>query len=559
MHLMVFWFCTLLFQYVTPQTCSEGESCTPQCRSTTVVDAVVVGAGISGLSQVKRFLEDGLNVHALEQAPDLGGTWYWNAYPGARCDIESAFYHILDHNLRSNWTWQEKYAPQGKILEHVQEFARLYDLRRHVTFNTKVEQLIYDDASHHWTVATLAGDCWEAQFVVLGTGCLSAPYHPPMEGMEKFKGELYYSSTWPRTPVEFEGKRVGIVGTGSSGIQMIPLVAEQAAHLTVFQKTPQYVVPLGNVPKDPMEDLFDKQNFHELSESFFKEPLGVPIYQTNETFNQMGTEKYRNILQARWEKGGLPILGSSADIFFSQEASSYTEEFIREKIRSTVKNPQIAELLSPSYPYICKRPVFGTNYYETYNRENVHLHSLAEAPISEFTEHGIITADGMEHKLDILIMATGFDLFGAPFRMHIRGKGGQTLRQKWAEIQNTYLGIQTANFPNLFFVAQIGSPSVFSNIVASIYQHVQFVGDLVAYMRKNQKNSVEPSEKAEQDYSHHLQAIADASLFTKPGCNSFYLGSNIPGKPRHLNIFLGVNSYTEIINEVKNYEGFIFS
>jgi len=340
---------------------------------------------------------------------------------------------------------------------------------------------------------------------------------------------------------------------------MIPVLAEQAAHVTVFQKTPQYVVPLRNAPKDPMVELSDKQNFNDYWENFYKFPFGID-FKASETFNQMGPEKYRNELEARWEKGGFYFLGSSVDLFFSQEASSSTGEFIIEKIHSIVKNPRTAELLSPTCPYVCKRPIMGTNYYETYNRENVHLHSLVEAPISEFTEHGIITADGTEHHLDILIMATGFDLFSAPLRIDIRGKGGHTLRQKWTENRKTYLGIQTANFPNLFLVAQIGSPAVLSSLPTSIDQHVQFIGDLITYMRKNQKNSVEPSEKAEQDYTDQLLSIVNMSLLTKPECNSHYLGSNIPGKHRQINVYLGFNTYTEKINEVgKNYEGFIFS
>jgi cation diffusion facilitator CzcD-associated flavoprotein CzcO/acetyl esterase/lipase len=526
--------------------------------STEEFDVVVVGAGFAGLYLLHRLRNMGYSTVVLESAGGVGGTWYWNRYPGARCDIMTIDYsYSFDPELEKEWTWSEKYAAQPEILAYANFVTDRYDLRKDIRFDTKVEQATWDEATNRWHVRTDTGDQLTCQFYVMATGCLSVPKEVDIEGMARFHGQSYFTNRWPHEGVDFTGLRVGVIGTGSSGVQSIPLIAEQAAQLTVFQRTPNYSRPAlnGPVPQEKVEKFnADRDAYrHEAKYSL----AGVPVPVTEVSALQVSEEERRAVYEAAWNSGDL-IPVTFADMLTSAEANETYCEFIREKIRSIVTDPETAETLCPKgYYYGTKRPCIDTNYFETFNLPHVRLVDLRKTPITTITETGIDTS-AESFEFDAIVFATGFDaMTGAIVAVDIEGRDGLSLKQKWADGPLTYLGLTTVGFPNLFLVTGPGSPSVLSNMMVSIEQHVEFVSDTIAALRKQGFETIEPTPTAEAGWVQHVNDCGDITLF--PKADSWYMGANVPGKPR---VFLpyigGVDRYRVACEEVveQGYLGF---
>ena len=432
--------------------------------SKSTVDAVIVGAGFSGMYAIHKFRKIGLTMKCFEAGSGVGGTWYWNRYPGARCDVESLEYsYSFDDQLQKEWTWTERFSSQAEILKYMEHVADRFDLKRDMQFNTRVTSAVYDDASATWTVKTDKGDEVKAQFVIMATGCLSTTNLPKFKGLENYKGEWYHTGTWPKKEPNLSGKRVGVVGTGSSGIQVIPEVAKVARHLTVFQRTPAFSLPARNVPIPDSEQNAFKQNFKDIRERARWTSNGYAMLgDIPERFALKTDPAERDrIYREFWDKGGPALPRAFKDIVSSKEANETACEFVRQRIRETVKDPKTAELLCPTtYAIGTKRICVDTNYYNTYNRDNVTLVSVKNNAIDEITATGIRLADGTSYDLDVIIFATGFDaLTGTLLKIDIRGSQGQTLKDKWSAGPRTYLGLAVAGFPNLLTVTGPGSPS----------------------------------------------------------------------------------------------------
>jgi cyclohexanone monooxygenase len=534
-------------------------------------DVIVVGAGFAGMYLLHRLRGMGMTVRVYETADDVGGTWYWNRYPGARCDAESlAYSYSFSPELEQAWSWSERYATQPEILRYAQHVADRFDLRRDIRFERQVTSAVFDDASGLWSIATDRGDRAQAQFCVMATGCLSVPQVPDIPGVGDFAGNLYYASQWPHHDVDFSGQRVGVIGTGSSAIQAIPVIAQQAGFLTVFQRTPNFSVPASNAPLDPkFVDGFKKhyaehRRNHRIGMGSGFGDLRVEPHPGGPNF-ESGVGKpeaeLRAALEAQWQLGGARFIGVIADTMANKDVNRFVADFVRDKIRSIVKDPATADALCPtSHPIGTKRICVDSDYYATYNRPNVTLVDLAKHPIERITAGGVQTRDGF-YELDTLVLATGFDaMTGALLRMDIRGAGGTRLADKWEAGPRTYLGLGVAGFPNLFTITGPGSPSVLSNMLVSIEQHVDWVVDCVRHMREHGYRRIEAARDAETQWVNHVNEVANATLFPEGG--SWYLGANIPGKPR---VFMpyaaGVGVYREICDRVKanNYEGFVFA
>jgi cyclohexanone monooxygenase len=535
------------------------------------VDVVIVGAGFAGMYLLYRLRQLGMTAQVLEMGDNVGGTWYWNRYPGARCDAESlAYSYSFSPELEQEWEWTERYATQPEILQYAEHVAERFDLKRDILFNQKVTSAVYDQGHNEWHVLTEQGHEARGHFCVMATGCLSVPQLPAIEGVEDFQGPRYQASLWPHEGVDFSGQTVGIIGTGSSGIQAIPVIAEQAKHLYVFQRTPNYSVPAANVPLDDewveqfKQHYRDHRRFHKLGLSSGFGDLEIePVERTPaaETAAGLSDEEVNRILEERWQRGGAFFLGAFADSLINPETNQKCAEFVRNKIRTIVKDPETAELLCPTdHPIGSKRICVDTGYYETYNRDNVTLVDVRSDPIQAITETGLRT-QGREYEFDVLVLATGFDaMTGALLNMDIRGEGGVTLAEKWAEGPKTYLGIGIAGFPNLFTVTGPGSPSVLSNVLVSIEQHVDWMVDCMQHMRGNGFERVDVEPAAQEMWTAHVNEVANATLFPQGG--SWYLGANVEGKPR---VFMpyaaGVGAYREICEDVTadGYRGFAFS
>lgn len=525
-------------------------------------DAIVVGAGFAGMYMLHRLRQQGMDVRVFEAGDDVGGTWYWNRYPGARCDIESMEYsYQFDEDLQQEWEWSERYAPQPEILDYARHVADRFQLRGDIQFNTRVKVMQYDEAQARWLVTTEDGEQYRANFVVAATGCLSVPLTPQIPGQEAFAGEVYHTGNWPHSKVDFTGKRVGVIGTGSSGIQAIPLIAQEAEQLYVFQRTPNYSVPAQNGPLNPgLRDRI-KSRYSEVREQNKQMMVGFGArHPRNDGYVfDMSPEEREQQFERQWQLGGLLFLGAFGDLVLDEEANVEAGEFVRSKIRGIVEDPQVADKLCPDTMIFCKRLCADTNYFATYNRDNVHLVDVKEAPITAITEAGVRTSE-QEYALDCLVYATGFDaMTGALQRMEIRGREGKLLKDKWSEGPRTYLGLETAGFPNLFTVTGPGSPSVLTNMLPTIEQHVNFIADCIAYMRERELRCVEADAEAENLWVEHVNAVADMTLY--PTCNSWYLGANVPGKPRVFQPLVGFPDYVAKCEEVvaNDYEGFLFS
>lgn len=525
-------------------------------------DAVVIGAGFSGMYMLYRLREAGLSTRVYEAADGVGGTWYWNRYPGARCDSESIYYnYTFSEELYREWTWSSRYPEQPEILKYLNFVADKFELRPDIQFKTRVNAAQYDEENKIWQITLNDGSTVTAKYFITGVGCLSASNLPKFNGLENFKGEYYHTGHWPHTKVDFTGKTVGIIGTGSSGVQAIPAIAKEAAHLTVFQRTPQYSAPARNHPYDPEYIRQAKENFQEIKrqmrESTGGAPGDIPTKSALEVTPEERLEKY----EEAWRIGGQGIFTSYYDITVNEEANKTASEFIRTKIREIVKKPDVADKLMPSYYYGTKRPIIDTDYYETYNRENVSLVDVKKNPIVEITEKGLRTTEG-EYEVDVLVFATGFDgMTGPLLKMDIRGKDGVSLKEKWngGENTRTYLGVANAGFPNFFMITGPESPSVLSNMPVSIEQHVEWISDCIEYMCENNMESIEANVEAEEAWSKHCGEVANATLFSK--ADSWYTGANIPGKTRRFLIYLGgVGAYRQKCAEIaaNGYEGFHF-
>ncbi len=523
-------------------------------------DAIVAGAGFAGLYMLYRLRNAGFTVKVLEAADGVGGTWYWNRYPGARCDVKSIDYsYSFSAELEQRWEWSEKYATQPEILRYANHVADTFDLRRDIQFATRVTAARYDDAFGHWLIETARGERYTAQYYIMATGCLSVPKALDIPGQSAFAGPTYHTANWPREGVDFSGQRVAVIGTGSSAIQSIPIIASQARELTVYQRTPAYSLPAGNEPLDAAAVTALKSRYTEHRELARHSIFGVPDLPMAHSALDVSAEERARVYEAGWASGTLnQMLLAFNDLLIDQAANDTAAEFVREKIRRIVRDPQTAEALCPKdFPFGTKRPCLDTEYYATFNRDSVTLVDLRVTPVVGITADGIRTSGGLR-QYDCIVFATGFDaMTGAIVNVDIRGRGGLALKDKWSTGPRTYLGLGVAGFPNLFTITGPGSPSVMSNMMVSIEQHVDWIADCLHYLREHGHTRIEATPEAESAWVQHVNEVADATLF--PRANSWYMGANVPGKPR---VFLpyigGCKLYREKCDEVaaRHYTGF---
>lgn len=526
------------------------------------VDAVIVGAGFAGLYAQWRLSKLGLAVQGFEAGSDVGGTWYWNRYPGARCDVESLEYsYSFSPELLQEWDWTEKYATQPEILSYIEHVATRFDLRRRIRFSTQVTSVEYQSSESRWVVRTDRGDEVSARFCIMATGCLSLPRRPDFPGLDSFQGRVLHTGDWPHEGVDFSGRRVGIIGTGSSGIQAIPLIAEQAGQLIVFQRTPNYSVPAHNQQLEPTHQRWFKNNSSDLRDRMRRSSVGTLTDRNPVSALAVEPEERERVFEAAWLRGGAGFTRCFSDLLTSAKANEFASEFVRNKIRSIVQDPQVADLLCPrDYPLGAKRICVDTGYYATFNRPNVRLVDVRRAAITGVIEDGLRTSE-QSFELDDLVFATGYDaVTGALLDMSIRRDDGMSLEHKWSNGPETYLGLMTSGFPNLFFITGPGSPSVLSNMVLSIEQHVDWIANCVGFLTSSGKRTIEATQQAEGEWTQHVAAVADKTLF--PRAASWFLGANVPGKPR---VFLpyagGVDAYGHKCREVEQsgYLGFQLS
>jgi len=521
-------------------------------------DVLVVGAGIAGLYLLYRLRAAGLRVRVLEAASGVGGTWFWNRYPGARCDVDSMHYsYSFDDSLQQEWKWTERFSSQPEILNYLNHVADRYELRRNIQLETRVRSAAYDESAGLWRVETEEGETLSATFCVMATGCLSAANKPNIAGLDGFAGEVYHTANWPPEGVDFSGRRVGIIGTGSTAVQVIPIVAAQAAQLFVFQRTANYVIPARNHPLGEGEERETKAHYDEIR-AFSKTTPGNFHFAPNPVSALATTPAERDeIYEAAWLAGGGQFMATFGDLPFSPEANKTAQDFVRAKIHQIVDDPDVARRLCPDTMIGCKRLSLGTDYYETYNRSNVELVDVSETPIGEITATGPRVGDKV-YAIDALVLATGFDaMTGSLLRIDIRGRSGRPLADKWSAGPRTYLGLMTSGFPNLFTVSGPGSPSVLSNMMPTIEQHVEWITDCISYLRDQGKREID----ADLDYENAwVEEVNDAARKTlRYTCSSWYLGANIPGKPRVFMPYIGgVPAYNKRCAEVvaAGYEGF---
>lgn len=526
-------------------------------------DAVVVGAGLAGVCAVYQLREAGVTVRVLEAADGVGGTWYHNRYPGARCDIESLDYsYSFSNELQQEWHWSERYAGQPEILRYINHVADRFDLRRDIELNTRVVEVRFEETGQRWILSTDTGKVYSAKYVVMATGVLSVAQVPSMKGLDDFKGQWFHTGDWPKDGADLSGKRVGVIGTGSSATQLIPIVAQSAKHLYVFQRTANYTMPAQNHPMKPEVEKEWKENYPERRKFAWASGFGHNQVTNHLRGKEMSREARLAELENRWQLGGLYMMRAFKDILTDPEVNEFAAEFVRNKIRNTVHNQETAENLCPRDLYIgTKRLCSGTNYYETFNQQNVSLVSVKHNPIDTITPEGIRLEDGAQYPLDVLIFATGFDaMTGALNKINPIGRNGRALRDVWAEGPKTYLGLCVSGFPNMFVITGPGSPSVFSNMVTSIEQHVEWIVKCVTHMKNSGMQTVEATPQAQEDWTRHVTDAASRTLYAKSQ-NSWFHGANIPGKPVVFMPYVGgVGNYYKKITDIANngYEGFNF-
>jgi cation diffusion facilitator CzcD-associated flavoprotein CzcO len=540
------------------------ETDTQGTEAGTDVDAVVIGAGFSGMYMLHRLRERGLSVRVFEKADDVGGTWYWNRYPGARCDSESHIYcYSFDETLYRDWEWTERYPEQPEILDYLQWAADRLDLRRDIAFETEVTGATYDDETATWTVETAAGERVRTRFFVTAVGCLSKPHRPDFEGLDEFAGEWYHTARWPHEAVDFGDDHVGVVGTGSTGIQFISEMGGRADHLTVFQRTPNYAVPARNRPLG--DDEYDeiRENYEDIWATARESRLGMPFEYVEHNASALSDEEIREILEQRWEEGGFRFLHAFEPgyVLSNREINETMSAFVREKIRERVDDPETAETLVPTdHPYATKRPPMDyDDYYGTYNRDDVSLVDVDAAPIERVTSTGVQTTDD-HYDLDVLVFATGFDaMTGAILALDVAGRDGRTLGEKWTGGPRTYLGLMTHGFPNLFTITGPQSPSVLTNMPMAIERHVEWIADCIAHMAEAGYDRIEPTEAAETQWVQNTNMLAENMLFSEAA--SWYRGENVPGKAQVFTPFPGgLDNYRDICERVvaRGYDGFAF-
>ncbi|HKA94062.1 MAG TPA: NAD(P)/FAD-dependent oxidoreductase [Acidimicrobiia bacterium] len=527
------------------------------------VDAVVVGAGFAGLYAHHRLRELGLTIRGFDAAADVGGTWWWNRYPGARCDVESMDYcYSFSPELEQEWTWSERYATQPEILRYLNHVADRFDLRRDIQFETRMTAATWDDASQRWHVSTDRGDRVSAQFCVMATGCLSQAKQPEVDGIDTFAGDIFHTGHWPHDGVDFIGQRVGVIGTGSSGIQSIPELARQAEHLTVFQRTPNFTMPAKNALLDAEAIADRKKRAREIRHAMRSSRAGVIVPMPEHSALAVDDDARQARYEKAWDTGTLyGMIAAFNDLLIDQEANDTAAEYARSRIRDIVDDPEVAERLSPrNHPFGTKRPCLDTDYYATYNRDNVTLVDVRATPIVAITPSGIRTTTD-DYDLDAIVFATGFDAMTGPLLApDITGKGGVKLRDKWAAGPRTYLGLAIAGFPNFFVVTGPGSPSVLVNMAVAIEHHVDWIADCIASLLARGIASIDATVEAEDAWVDHVNEVASVTLF--PHANSWYMGANVPGKPCVFMPYIGgFPRYDDICRDVAadDYRGFTLS
>lgn len=530
-------------------------------ETVTVLDAVVIGAGFAGLRALHTLREMGLSITVLEAEDGIGGVWYANGYPGARCDVESFDYsYRFSPDLEREWRWSERYATQPEILRYINHVADRFDLRRDIQLETRVARTAYDEQACRWHIVAEDGREWWAERLILAVGQLSMPKDTRYPGQERFQGQILSSARWPKTPVNFAGKRVAIIGTGSSGVQMTPVIAAEAAHLSVFQRTANYSIPAANAPMSDEEDRAVKATYHERREAARNSPSGLGFVPDNRSAIDVPADEREAAFEQAWHRLGFGFALTFKDILLNQESNDTASEFVCRKIAEQIDDPALRDKLTPKgFPFGTRRPSVDSGYFATFNRPNVSLVDIHETPIQEFTATGIRTTDA-ELPFDIIIYATGFDAFtGSLLRPEIVGRGGLTLRAKWAAGPRSFLGIAVSGFPNMFVIVGPGSPSLLSNVLLSTEEQIDWLSELFAYCRAQGIREVEASAEAEQKWVEHVNERAQETLYLKTP--SYYLGAEMPGKPR---VFMpysgGVRGYRRILMKIaaKNYDGFSF-
>jgi len=528
------------------------------------IDALVIGAGFAGLYQLHTLRNRlGLSAKLLEAGGDLGGTWYWNRYPGARCDSEShAYRYFFSRELNEAWECSERYPGPPEILKYLGQVAERFDLRRDMRFGCRVVSAHYDEKANRWAVETDAGERYVVTYLVAAVGCLSSANVPKIPGLSDFSGKWYHTGNWPHESVDLGGKRVGLIGTGSTGIQAAPVIARDAAHLTVFQRTPTYSVPARNGPLTPEFNRWVRENHEEIRAIAQSTPNGHAFRIASRNVADVTPEERQAIYEAAWETGGLQFRATFRDLMIDQAANDTAAAFLKGRILATVRDPKTARALADiDHPYAAKRPPIDTDYFETFNRDNVALVDLRADPIEAITPRGIRT-QSTEHLLDVIVFATGYDAMTGPLlAIDIRGRGGRSLREDWRAGPNTYLGLQVPGYPNFFTITGPGSPSVLTNMPVAIEQHVEWITECIAHLRRSGIDSVEADPEAARKWGEHVNETANATLLSKAK-HSWYYGANVPGKPR---VFMpyagGMARYRAICNDVaaRGYEGFLFN
>lgn len=527
-------------------------------------DAIVIGAGLGGLYALHRLRELGMRVRVYEAGGGVGGTWFWNRYPGARCDIESMEYsYSFSNDLQQEWKWPERYGAQPEILRYINHVAERFDLLRDIQLNTRIVSAVFDREKNLWTITTDKGEVASARYCIMATGNLSTPRVPDLKGLNHFKGNWYHTGLWPQEGVDFTGLRVAVIGTGSTGIQLIPHLAKQAQHIHVFQRTANFSLPARNALLDPDKERKHKAQYSERRRAAFDTPFGISGHPppTKSALDVTPDERQRTY-ETKWAEGGsISFLYGYTDLLLNKEANDTASEFVRQKIRSIVRDPAVAELLAPKdHPIGTKRLCLDTNYYETYNRDNVTLVDARSMPVEEITANGLRTSK-MEYAFDAIVFATGFDaMTGALAEIDVHIKSGETLKQKWSAGPQTYLGLMVSGFPNMFLITGPGSPGVKSQMILAIEQHMDWIVDCLKHLQSHGLNRIEADAMSERAWVEHVNDVANATLY--PLANSWYVGANIPGKPRVFMPYVGgVHNYKKRCDAVaaNGYEGFTLS